>query len=153
MQRNLFLALGVATACTTHSPAEDPAAKFVGTWTYQAGSTNEIDCPGQPPRTIDLAHAIGGQPAFFTFTATTAGVHEVDARRCEWDWSIAGDVATAAAGQTCSTFPDGQGGNLTVHVASGTKTTSDGAAIAVDVHFTTDAPASCAIHVLGNATK
>jgi hypothetical protein len=36
---------------------------------------------------------------------------------------------------------------------SGTKTTHDGATMTVDVHFTTDAPSSCSIHVQGTAAK
>jgi hypothetical protein len=149
MKRDILLA--VAAAACTKSAVPDASAKFVGTWTYRSGSAIAIDCPGAAPRTIDLAHAMGGQPGFFTFTASSGGVHEVDARGCAYDWTVADDVATAVSGQSCSTFPDGQGGDLSVHLASGTKTTSDGATIAVDVSFTTDT--SCAIHVYGTATK
>ena len=151
MKRDILLTAGLLaiTACAK-SPA-DASAKFVGTWSYQSGSTIAIDCPGAAPRTIDLAHVMAGQPGFFTLTATPPGVHEVDGRGCVYDWTVADDVATAESGQSCATFPDGQGGNLTVHLASGTKTTSDGASIAVDVSFATDA--GCAIHVQGTATK
>jgi hypothetical protein len=153
MRQQILMALGVAAAVGCAGKSVDPTEKFVGTWKYAAGSTIEIDCAGQPARTIDLAHVMGGQPGFFTFTASAGGVHEVDARQCAYDWTIASDVATAAPNQSCSTFPDGQGGNLLVHLTSGTKTTTDGASIAVDVHFTTEAPSSCAIHTLGTATK
>jgi hypothetical protein len=86
-------------------------------------------------------------------TTTNGGVHEVDARGCQYEWNVSGDVATAASGQSCANFPDGHGGALVVHLQSGSKSTTDGASLDVDVHFTTDAPSSCNIHVHGTTTK
>jgi hypothetical protein len=137
-----------AVGCASSSAAPDAASKFGGTWTYAAGSTIVADCPGAPPQTIDLAKV-----GYFVLTeADDVDLHEIDARGCAYTWSVSGDSATAA-GQSCATFPDGRGGNRVVHMQSGTKTTHDGAAMTVDVHFTTDAPSSCSIHVQGTATK
>jgi hypothetical protein len=119
------------------------------------GSTIVAECAGASPQTIDLSN-VGpqNQPGFFTFSRSgVASLHEVDARGCEYDWSVSGEVATAAAGQSCASFPDGQGGNRLVHLVSGAKSLADGGSMAVDVHFVTDAPSSCAIRVQGTATK
>jgi hypothetical protein len=141
----LFLAL--TTAC---SSSTTDTSKLVGTWTYQPGSTIAIDCPNTPSKSIDLSTVVGGHPGFFTLSAGGPGtVHEVDARGCTYDWSVTAGVATAAPGQSCATFPDGRGGNQLVHLQTGTKSTSDGASMTVDVHFTNDA--SCTIAVTGTA--
>jgi hypothetical protein len=50
-------------------------------------------------------------------------------------------------------FPDGRGGSQLAHLQSGTKSTTDGASMTIDVHFATDAPSNCAIHVQGTASK
>ena len=151
----LALTAPLAFACSSQPPAADGAAKFVGKWTYQPGSAVFVDCPNAPQQTLDLSKVPpNNQPGFFTMTASAVdAVHEVDARGCAYEWAVTGDVATAASGQSCATFPDGQGGNRVVHLQAGTKTTTDGASIAVDVHFTSDPPEACAIHVQGVATK
>jgi hypothetical protein len=151
----LALALVSAFACSSQAPAADSTAKFVGKWTYQPGSTILADCPNAPEQSLDMARMLpANQPGYFSFAESTVnGVHEVDARGCQYDWTVAGDVATAASGQSCATFPDGHGGKRLVHLQSGTKTTPDGASISVDVHFVSDAPESCSIHVQGQATK
>jgi hypothetical protein len=144
-----------AFACSGQPAAPDDTTtpRFVGRWTYQSGSAVVVDCPNAAQQTIDLFRVPpDNQPAYFTFTATAPGrLHEVDARGCQYDWAVAGDVATAASGQSCATFPDGRGGNRVVHLASGTKTTTDGASMRVDVHFTSDD--GCAIHTQGQTTK
>jgi hypothetical protein len=149
-----LLLLSSFLACSSSSPSDETSA-FVGTWTYLPGSTIVADCAGAPTQTLDLSKVPPkNQPGLFTFSSTgDASLHEVDARGCNYDWSVAGEVATAAAGQSCSTFPDGQGGNRLVHLVSGTKSLADGAPMAIDVHFVTDPPSSCAIHVQGTATK
>jgi hypothetical protein len=139
---------------TSAAPAE-ATSPFTGTWTYQPGSTIVADCAGAPEQTLDLSKVPpANQPGYFTFSATGAdALHEVDARGCQYDWTVSGAAASAAAGQSCATFPDGRGGNRVVHLQSGTKTTNDGAQMSVDVRFTTDPPSSCTIHVQGIATK
>jgi hypothetical protein len=154
----LLLSSLALAACGGPSPAATPDAppsKFVGTWTYQPGSAIEAQCADASPQTIDLSDVPGtNKPGFFILTDSGEGaLHEVDARGCQYDWSVSGDVASAAAGQSCSTFPDGRGGTRLVHMTQGTKSTSDGTSMTVDVQFTTDAPSSCAIRVRGNATK
>lgn len=140
-------------ACGASIPAPPPLLE--GRWTYEAGSTIVADCEGAPEQTIDLSKAApAGQPGYFVLSAADAGgLHEVDARGCQYDWDVSGGVATARGGQSCDTFPDGRGGNRLVHLLSGTKSSSDGASMAVDVRFSTDAPSSCAIRVQGTATK
>jgi hypothetical protein len=145
-------------ACSSSSPVPPPpdaTSNFVGTWTYESGSAIVADCTGAATQRLDLSKVPPqNRPGFFTFSATGGdALHEVDARGCEYDWNVSGQVATAPAGQSCATFPDGRGGNRLVHLVSGTKSTSDGASIAVDVHFVTDAPSSCAIRVQGTARK
>ena len=137
------------------APAVDLTAKFLGKWTYEPGSVIVVDCASAPQQTLDLSSVPPtGQPGYFSLAASAPGtVHEVDARGCQYDWDIAGDVATAQPGQNCQTFPDGHGGNRPVQLQSGTKTLSDGASIIVDVNFTSDTPESCGIHVQGSATK
>jgi hypothetical protein len=111
---------------------------------------------GTPTQTIDLSKVPppANQPGYFTFSSTSlAGLHEVDARGCEYDWSVTGGTASAVSGQSCATFPDGRGGNRVVHLQSGTKSTDDGASMTVDARFVTDPPSSCAIHVQGTARK
>jgi hypothetical protein len=149
------LSLCSTIACSGAGEPPDETSKFVGTWTYAPGSEIAADCSGATSYTIDLSQVPPqNRPGFFTFRANgSASLREVDARGCEYDWSVSGDVATGAAGQTCATFPDGAGGNRIVHLLSGTKTTSDGASMAVDVHFVSDAPQACAIRVHGTATK
>jgi hypothetical protein len=149
------LLLPSVLACVSSAPGPDPASKFSGRWTYELGSSIVVDCPGAASQTIDLSRVPpANQPGYFSLTpADAADLHEVDARGCQYNWSVAGGVATAAAGQSCATFPDGRGGNRLVHLSSGTKSTSDGAVMTIDVHFVTDAPSSCAIAVRGTATK
>jgi hypothetical protein len=149
------LSLPLALACGGQPQGADTTAKLLGKWTYQPGSSILIDCPDAPPQSLDLSKVPpANQPGYFTFAASAAdAVHETDARGCQYDWTVSGDVATALPGQSCATFPDGRGGNRLVHLESGTKTTSDGASIAVDVHFTSDAPGACAITVKGTAEK
>jgi hypothetical protein len=126
----------------------------VGRWTYQPGSQIEAVCADAPAQTIDLSKVPpANQAGFFQLSRTdSADLHEVDARACQYDWAIHGDAASAS-GQSCGTFPDGRGGNRLVHMVSGSKTTTDGVSMSVDVHFTTDAPSACAIRVQGTATK
>jgi hypothetical protein len=151
----LALALVSALGCSSKAPAADSTAKFVGQWVYQPGSTILVDCPNAPQQSLDLASVPpANQPGYFSLAESTVnGLHEVDGRGCQYDWVVAGDVATAASGQSCATFPDGHGGNRVVHFQSGTKTATGDASLVVDVHFTSDAPESCSIHVQGQATK
>jgi hypothetical protein len=157
MSTRILLALlslsAVACCGQPAAPDDTTTTRFVGRWTYQSGSAIVADCPNPPQQTIDLSRLPpDNQPGYFTVTATAADrLHEVDGRGCQYDWGVAGAVATAAAGQSCTTFPDGRGGNRVVHMASGTKTTTDGASMRVDVHFTSDD--GCAIHVQGQAMK
>jgi hypothetical protein len=154
MSTRFLLALSLsAFACSGQPAAPDDTSRFTGRWTYQSGSAIVVDCPNAPQQRIDLSRVPpNNQPAYFTFTATaTDRLHEVDARGCQYDWVVAGDVANAASGQSCTTFPDGRGGNRVVHLASGTKTTTDGASMSVDVHFTPDD--GCAIRVQGQTTN
>ena len=154
MRTRVLFALSFSTlACGASPTAPDDLARFVGRWNYQSGSAVIADCPNVPQQIIDLSRVPpDNQPAYFVFTATAADrLHEVDARGCQYDWTVAGNVATAAAGQSCATFPDGRGGNRVVHITSGTKTLTESASISVDVHFTSDD--GCTIHTLGQTTK
>jgi hypothetical protein len=147
---------GSASPAASTSPAPEATTKFAGTWTYQPGSSILADCAGAALQTIDLSRVPpANHPGFFVLSPADAGAEllEVDARGCRYDWQVTGSVATAVSGQSCATFPDGHGGNRLVHMQSGTKSTTDGASMSVDVRFTTDAPSSCAIHVQGIATK
>jgi hypothetical protein len=147
--------LSSTLACSSAEPSPDETSEFVGTWTYRPGSAILADCAGTAPQTIDLSSVPPqDRPGFFTFSAGgAASLHEVDARGCAYDWGVSGDVAIAAPGRSCATFPDGRGGNRLVHLVSGTKSLTGAGAMAVDVHFVTDAPSSCAIRVHGTATK
>jgi hypothetical protein len=129
-------------------------SKFIGTWTYQDGSAIVLQCPGAPAQTIDLSKVPpADKPGFFTFSAGSGEViDEVDARGCQYTWDVSGDVATASPGQSCSNFPDGKGGSQLVYLQSGTKSTSYGALIVVDVQFTTATP-GCTATVVGTAVK
>ena len=151
----LVLAVSAAVACGSPAPAADTANKFVGKWTYEPGSTVLVDCPGAPQQTLDLSKVPpANQPGYFSLAESSGdSVHEVDARGCQYDWTVSGDAATAPGGQSCATFPDGRGGNRTVHLQSGTKATTGDGSMTVDVHFTSDAPESCSIHVQGRAQK
>jgi hypothetical protein len=142
-------------ACSSSSQPPDLTSGFSGKWSYLPGSAIVADCTGAASYTIDLSDVPPqNQPAFFTFTSTSrTSLHEVDARGCQYDWNVSGDVATAAAGQSCSTFPDGAGGDRLVHLVSGMKSTADGAAMSVDVQFVTDSPTNCTIGVQGTAMK
>ena len=157
MRSRFLLTLSLsAFACSTAPTAPttpSDTTRFVGKWNYQSGSASVADCPNASQQRIDLSRVPpDNQPAYFVFTATAADrLHEVDARGCQYDWAVAGDVATAASGQSCATFPDGRGGNRVVHITSGTKTLTDGARISVDVHFTSDD--GCVVHVLGQTIK
>jgi hypothetical protein len=150
------VALWFAAACSASSdpsPASD-TSKFIGTWTYEAGSTISLECAGAAAQTIDLSKVPPtGQPGYFTFSPEPgAALHEIDARGCQYEWTVAGDAASATPNETCASFPDGRGGMQIVHLQSGTKSTSDGATMAIDVHFTTDT-AGCTATVHGSATK
>jgi hypothetical protein len=148
----IFLSMG----CGASPPEPNDSSKFVGKWTYQSGSTIAVDCPGMPEQTLDLSHALpSGQPGYFVVSESSPGVvHEVDARGCEYDWTVSGDVASGVPNASCATFPDGRGGNRVVHMQSGTKRTADGATMQVDVQFATDpTPVVCAIAVRGTARK
>ena len=103
---------------------------------------------------IDLSNLPpANRPGYFTFAAGDGQlVHEVDARECAYDWAVAGGVATARPDQSCANFPNGRGGSKVAHLQNGTKSTSNGADMTVDVHFTTDTP-GCAITVRGTANK
>jgi hypothetical protein len=154
MRTPVLVALSLSTfACSGQPTAPDDTTRFVGRWNYRSGSAIVADCPNAPQQTIDLSRVPpDDQPAYFIFMATAADrLHEIDARGCQYDWAVAGDVATAASGQSCATFPDGRGGNRVVHMSSGAKTMTDGPSIRVDVHFTSDD--GCAIHVLGQTTR
>src|SRR5215472_4307221 len=143
--------LSSSLACSSSGSTPDETSKFVGTWTYLPGSEIVATCAGGATQTIDLSKLPPqNQPGFFAFSSIgSASLHEVDGRGCQYDWNVSGDVATAAAGQSCATFPNGRGGNLLVHMTSGTKSFGDGSLLSVDVHFASDAPSSCAIHVQG----
>ncbi len=151
-----MLVAGFAVACSSSedAPVADGTSKFLGKWTYQPGSAILIDCPGSPSQSIDLSKVPpANQPGYFTFSEELEGVvHEVDARGCAYDWTVSGDAATARPSQSCTTFPDGRGGNQVVHLETGTKSTADGISMAIDVHFTTDTP-GCAVTVRGTARK
>jgi hypothetical protein len=150
-----WLLLSLGCSSSSAGPPPDDMSRFVGTWTYLPGSAIVADCSSAPEQTLDLSRMPPqDQPGFFTFSASgDASLHEVDARGCQYDWTVSGYDATAFAGQSCATFPDGMGGDRLVHLVSGTKSTTDGSTISVDVHFTTDAPSSCTIDVHGTASK
>jgi hypothetical protein len=150
-----YLVFGLAAGCGSPSSEASTTSNFVGTWTYERGATIVADCPSGQIETIDLSSVPPAhRPGSFTLSSADAtDLHELDARGCAYAWTVSGEIATAAPGQTCATFPDGRGGNRLVRIESGTKTTRDGASMTVDVHFTTDALSSCAIHVQGTATK
>jgi hypothetical protein len=100
-------------ACGTSSSSPDATSKFTGTWRYEPGSTILAECAGVSPQTVDLSRVPPvNQPGYFSLSSTgLADLHEVDARGCEYDWSVTGETAAAASGQSCATFPDGHGGN------------------------------------------
>jgi hypothetical protein len=148
-----LLALSTAACAGGSGPSAPDTSRFLGTWTYQPGSTIAIACAGRSAGTIDLSRVPpANQPGYFTFSSGAGAVlHEVDARGCAYDWTLSGDAAAATPGQSCATFPDGKGGSQVVHLQDGTKSTSDGATMAVDVHFVNDA--GCAITVSGTAQR
>jgi len=158
MQTRFFLGpvlLGAFAACSGPAPVADRTTEFVGKWIYQPGSTVLIDCPNAPEQSIDLSRVPpANQPGYFSLASSGVDtLHEIDARGCQYDWTVAGDVATAASEQSCATFPDGRGGNRVVHLQAGTKATTDAVSMVVDVHFTSDAPEACSIRVRGLAAK
>jgi hypothetical protein len=141
-------------ACSSSPPSPSDTSKFIGNWQYEPGSAIIVDCPNAAPQMINLSKsAPGGQPGHFTFSEKSDNlVHEVDARGCQYDWTVSGNDASAIPNQSCATFPDGKGGNRVVLLKSGTKSTSDGTTMTVDVQFR-DTSATCAISVRGTAAK
>ena len=158
--RSVFTRLAIAaialSACgdTLGRSSSDDAAQFVGRWTYLAGSSVVINCPGQPPVVTDLSKVPPtNQPAFFVFSEVSlTRVHEIDARGCEYDWTIAGSDAVGVSGQSCDKFPDGRGGATSVTLVDGVKSTRDGRTMAVAVNFQIT-QAACTAAVRGTAVK
>jgi hypothetical protein len=142
--------IGVFAGCGTI----DERANYVGTWSYLAGSTFAITCPGQPPMTLDLTHAPpDGQPAHFVLTkaADPTHVHELDGLGCNFDWAVSGATATLdPPNQACDKFPDGHGGTFTITTTSGTKSISDGKSMSVAIH---GAFGQCTSLVSGSSTR
>jgi hypothetical protein len=115
---------GSAGGGTTASPdmvVLGDAAKFVGTWTYGAGAVaTTTSCLTEPPTTDISAD---------TFTVTLKSADTITfaggaALNCNFDFTVAGDIATLVPGQTCMITV--MGINLTVTPSSASMTTSDG---------------------------
>jgi hypothetical protein len=113
-----YLALGLGAGAPAR--ANDPAARFFGDWIYRSGTTTRT-CPGERPTdappegdvVISAGHAAG------TLTVTEPGA-------CALRFTLSGNVATAAADQTCA-GSDGGGGLITFTKMTWTLTlSSDG---------------------------
>jgi hypothetical protein len=155
--RSFVLSAAVLAGCSSSgsgSSPVDPRALFLGTWVYQAGSTMTLACPGQPASSVDLSRIAAGRPATFTMTLGGGGdvVDEVDSAGCEHAFHVQSDVGTAIPGDLCSTFPDGRGGLTTISTKSGTKSTSDGRTMTINIEASVG-PTSCDAHVSGTAAK
>lgn len=112
----LLLALLVVGLQACGGPGSTGAADFVGTWLASSGTISIACSNGQTSSapvtdTITIAPAIAG-----------AGVVETDAT-CVTSYELAGDVATASPGQTC-TDPSTPG--VVMEVDAETFTTADG---------------------------
>ncbi len=141
-------------ADTASAVTTDATQSFVGHWTWQAGSTTVVSCPGAADVITDLSKALpGDQPAYFDFSRVDDGhIHEVDVLGCQFDFTIRGDDAVAGKDQSCDKFPDGRGGTLTAISVSATKSTSDGHLLTSSAK---DAIANspCTMTVSGTAVK
>jgi hypothetical protein len=111
-----YLALGLGARAPAR--ANDATARFFGDWIYRAGTTTRA-CPGERPTdappegdvVISAGHAAG------ELTVTEPGA-------CALRFTLAGDVATAVAGQTCA-GSDGGGGLITFTKMAWTLTLSN----------------------------
>ena len=127
-----------ATATSTASEATQLAAPpypydllpFLGNWQYREGSGFTVSCGGNVVLAMDLFHAgSDGEPGTFSFLPLQSGngpitdgmIHELDGLGCQYNFTIAGAVASVGAGQSCDRFPDGNGGFITTTTVSVTK--------------------------------
>jgi hypothetical protein len=98
--------------------------KFIGRWTYQAGSKVVVSCPGQPELSIPIEST--GISVTRVSDRALRAVADPEGGGCMYDYAVAGDIASFIPGQRCTTIPDGRGGTLTESPSSGTLVTEDG---------------------------
>ena len=142
MIRNITRWLPLAAAlgaCTT-----DDAAKFVGSWAYESGSTVQVDC-GSGPSSIPFDTIVE------TFAESGGKLVKADNQGCVGLAFVAhGDVASlAAAGESCTIPASGSTPSAVFAPASYTFTLNEsGTALAesLTASYTPDgSPSACAV--------
>jgi hypothetical protein len=97
----MIVTLALAAGCGDDAPVDSD--KFLGTWTYDAGSKVEITCPGRPVVTVSIAAS--------TITVSRLALDEVhiaaSSGGCAYDYTVVGDTASAKPGQSCVLAPPG----------------------------------------------
>jgi hypothetical protein len=104
--------------------APDETQKFLGTWTYQNGSTVTLTCSGAQPQVSPLMGNIT------LAQGTTAGRVVISTEACSIAFTVAGNVATLAGAQSCTVMvsdADGKPVSETLNYTAASLTTSDGA--------------------------
>jgi hypothetical protein len=112
--------LWCALLCGCGAPAE-PFGKFVGTWSYQAGSSVMAACPAP----------IGNTNTMLTgnvrvVAGLDADLVVLDAAGCNVPYTVDGDVATAKVGHMCTHPGPQMGVTQSNTVTSGSFTNTDG---------------------------
>jgi hypothetical protein len=148
-----ILVLGCSSnnAVTSNS---DPAAAFVGSWTFGSGSIQPV-CSGITIAPFDLTGD--------TMTITQVSATEVSTMltgtgvMCDVNFTVSGSTATAATGQTCLvTVNAGTLGNIPVTIKISTWTMNvSGASLSIAMTGTATAAGAltCAPTADGMATK
>jgi hypothetical protein len=129
------MASGSSTGGDLGAPSDlastDETTKFLGTWSYGAGSMATTDCPGQMPRDLST----------YTFTVSLKSGKTItfsagSAINCSFDFTVAGTTATLVPNQSCTTTVSGT--SVTVTPDSGTMITADGVTGSLMAHANVD---------------
>jgi len=88
-----FTIAALLSGCTS----DDSAAKFAGSWAYEAGSTATVDCGGTPS-------SVPFDTVVETFVESNGLLVKHDSQGCTGlEFSVSGNVASlSAAGQSCT---------------------------------------------------
>jgi hypothetical protein len=107
-----FLSLLVSVVAACGGASGDGTDEFVGTWTYQAGSTSKIDCDNNQ---LDRTSTETGAFAVSEGSDSDLVVDQLDSDDpCPaMKFDVNEGVATATAGQTCTRTTSGTMINIT----------------------------------------
>ena len=139
-----LLLAALSGSLTVGCNGTDQTANFVGTWAASAGKASTT-CPGGAP-IADLDLVATG----LTLTITATGPQRLQLQSmagssCNLAYSVAGNLATADAGQSCS------GGGISLAVSSSTLTLS-GNTLAVTYNASTTIGGSACTSTYTGAT-